>query len=129
MTPFLVEILEELLCGFYSKFIWPYILANAKTTTFLLKIDVSNRTNQLSTSKINVSFLLKYDLQQLKSKEKMFRSTSSREEYMISLSQCALISLRRVLCHHWLLAVWSVSHPHLWLNSQKSVNIFLTNCW
>ena len=47
MTPFLVETLEELLCGFYSKFIPPDILANTKTTTSLLKIDVSNRANQL----------------------------------------------------------------------------------
>ena len=93
MTPFLVEILEELLRGFYSKFIWPYILANAKTTTFLLKTDVSNCTNQLSTSKINISFSLKYDLQQLKRKGKMFRSTSSRGEYVISLSRCALITV------------------------------------
>ena len=47
MTPFLVETLEELLRGFYSKFIPPDILAYAKTTTSLLKIDVSNRANQL----------------------------------------------------------------------------------
>ena len=47
MTPFLVETLEELLRGFYSKFIPPDILANAKTTTSLLKIDVSNCANQL----------------------------------------------------------------------------------
>ena len=47
MTPFLVETLEEILRGFYSKFIPPDILANAKTTTSLLKIDVSNRANQL----------------------------------------------------------------------------------
>ena len=59
----------------------------------------------------------------------MFRSTISRGEYAISLSQCALLSLRRDLCYHLLLAVWSVSHPHLWLNTQKSVNIFLKNCW
>ena len=71
MTPFLVETLEELLRGFYSKFIRPDILANAKTTTSLLKIDVSNRANQLSTSKIDVGFSLKYDLQQLKSKGKI----------------------------------------------------------
>ena len=71
MTPFLVETLEELLRGFYSKFIRPDILANAKTTTSLLKIDVSNRANQLSTIKIDVGFSLKYDLQQLKSKGKI----------------------------------------------------------
>ena len=71
MTPFLVETLEELLRGFYLKFIQPDILANAKTTTYLLKIDVSNGANQLSTSKIDVCFSLKYDLQQLKSKGKM----------------------------------------------------------
>ena len=71
MTPFLVEALEELLRGFYSKFIRPDILANAKTTTSLLKIDVSNRANQLLTSKIDVGFSLKYDLQQLKSKRKI----------------------------------------------------------
>ena len=71
MTPFLVETLEELLRGFYSKFIRPDILANVKTTMPLLKIDVSNRANQLSTSKIDVGFSLKYDLQQLKSKGKI----------------------------------------------------------
>ena len=71
MTPFLVETLEELLHDFYLKFIRPDILANAKTTTSLLKIDVSNHANQLSTIKIDVGFSLKYDLQQLKSKGKI----------------------------------------------------------
>ena len=49
----------------------------------------------------------------------MFKPTSSRGEYVIYLSQCALISLSRALCLHLLLPVWSVSRPHLWLNPQK----------
>ena len=48
MTPFLLETLQELLCGFYSKFIAPDILANAKTTTSLLKIDVVQIRFQLA---------------------------------------------------------------------------------
>ena len=60
MTLFLVVALEELLHCFYVKFIQPDVLANAKT--YLLKIDVSNCANQISTSKIDVGFLFKYDL-------------------------------------------------------------------
>ena len=67
MTPFLVETLEPLY-GFYAKFIRPDFLANVKTTMSLLKMDVSNCANQLSTSKIDVGFSLNYDLKQLKSK-------------------------------------------------------------
>ena len=78
MTPFLVETLEELLRGFYSKFIRPDILANVKTSMPLLKIDVSNRANHLSTSKIDVGFSLKYDLQQLKSKRKIIDVQSDK---------------------------------------------------
>ena len=37
----------------------------------LLKIDVSNSANQLSTCKVDVNFLWKYDLQELKSKGKI----------------------------------------------------------
>ena len=91
MTHFLVETLEELLRDFYLKFIRPDILANVKTTTSLLKIDVSNRANQLLTSKIDVGFSLKQDLQQLKSKGKItdvqIDKFKRAEEYVISLSQ------------------------------------------
>ncbi|XP_065665582.1 uncharacterized protein LOC136087006 [Hydra vulgaris] len=71
MTPFLVVTLEELLRNFYAKFIRLDVLANAKTTTSLLKIDLSNCANRLLTSKIDVGFSLKYDLLQLKSKGKI----------------------------------------------------------
>ena len=71
MTPFLVETLEDLLRRFYAKFIRPDVLVNAKTTLSLLKIDISNRENQLTDSKIDIGFSLKYDLQQLKSKGKI----------------------------------------------------------
>ena len=65
MARFLVETLEELLHNFYANFSRLEVFANAKITTSLLKIDVSNCANQLSTSKIDVSFSLKY-LHQLK---------------------------------------------------------------
>ena len=62
MTPFLVVTLEELLRNFYAKFIRLDVLANAKTITSLLKIDLSNCANRLLKSKIDVGFSLKYDL-------------------------------------------------------------------
>ncbi|XP_047133532.1 uncharacterized protein LOC124811633 [Hydra vulgaris] len=71
MTPFLVVTLEELLRNFYAKFIRLDVLLNAKTTTSLLKIDLFNFANRLSTSQIDFGFSLKYDLQQLKSKGKI----------------------------------------------------------
>nr|XP_047135449.1 uncharacterized protein LOC124812630 [Hydra vulgaris] len=71
MTPFLVVTLEDLLRSFYAKFIQLNVLLNAKTTTSLLKIDLFNFANWLSTSQIDVGFSLKYDLQQLKSKGKI----------------------------------------------------------
>ena len=45
VTLFLVETLEKLLRGFYAKFIEQDVLENAKTTTYLLKIDVYNRSS------------------------------------------------------------------------------------
>ena len=62
---------------------------------------------------------------------KEFNSKCSRGFLVLlsSLSHCPLIPLRRALCLHSLLAVWSVSCLHLWLNSQKIVSIFLSNCW
>ena len=133
MTHFLVETLEELLRDFYLKFIWPDILANVKTTTSLLKIDVSNRANQLLTSKMMLAFHWSRISSNLRVRGRllMFRLTSSRGQrsmWFLCLDG-ALISLGRALCRHFLLTVWSVSHPQLWLNSQKSMNIFLTNCW
>ncbi|XP_047143255.1 uncharacterized protein LOC124817348 [Hydra vulgaris] len=71
MTPFLVVTLEELLHNFYAKFIQLDVLLNAKTTTSLLKIDLFNFANWLSTSQIDVGFSLKFYLQQLKSKGKI----------------------------------------------------------
>ena len=98
----------------------------------MLKIDASNWANQLLTSKIDLGFLLKYDLQQLKSKGKITdvpietfkRVVCGFLVLLSSLTHCPLISLRRALCFHSLLAVWSVSRPHLLLNSQKSDNLF-----
>ena len=71
MTPFLMETVEDLLRRFCSKFIRPNILENTKTILALLKIDISNRENQVTTSKIDTRFSLKYDLQQLKIKGKI----------------------------------------------------------
>ena len=77
MAPFLVETLEQLLRQFYAKFIRRDILDEAKTTMKLLKIDLTARENRVSNSKIDVGFSLKYDLQQLRSKEKI---TKMQEE-------------------------------------------------
>ena len=71
MAPFLAETLEDLLRRFYAKFIRPDVLVNAKTSVALMKIDISSRENQLTDSKLDIGFSLKYDLQQLKSKGKI----------------------------------------------------------
>ena len=71
MAPFLVETLEDLLRGFYAKFVRPDVLATAKSTVSLMKIEISKVENELSISKIDIGFSLKYDLKQLKTKGKI----------------------------------------------------------
>ena len=94
MTRFLMETLEELLRNFYAKFSRLEVLANAKITTSFLKIDVSNCANQPSTSKIDVSFSLKY-LQQLKIKgEITYRQIDKFKrkicDFLVSMCACII---------------------------------------
>ena len=134
MTPFLVESLEELLCGFYSKFIWPDILVNAKTTMSLLKIDVSNHANQLSTIKIDVCFSLKYNLQQLKSKGKIadVQIDKFKRGVCVGENQWILVKHRLILVKQWLIfcegsqvVSWSPLLQNLFINATCVWKCFL----
>ena len=61
MDPILLETLKDLLRQFYWKFVWPDILEEPKTLN-LLKIDILVQESRVSNSKIDVGFLMKYDL-------------------------------------------------------------------
>ena len=71
MAAFLAETLETLIRLFCSKFIRKEVLPAAPTALSLLKVDVSDSTNQVSVSKIDLGFAIKYELQQLKSAGKV----------------------------------------------------------
>lgn len=61
MDPILLETLKDLLQQFYWKFVWPDIVEEPKTLN-LLKIDILVQESRVSNSKIDVGFLMKYNL-------------------------------------------------------------------
>lgn len=111
---------EDLLRGFYAKFVRQDVLVNAKTTLSLLKIDLSKVENHLPINKIDIGFSLKYDLQQLKSRGKITdvqidKFKRSIPEFFISM--CSHITEKRPLsslmarCLRSLLPTYMVESP------------------
>ena len=126
MAPFLVESLETLSRTFCRRFIRKEILDAALTTLKFIKINISDKCNQVNCAQFDLGFSIKHKLNQLKKNGKItdtqiFKFKQEALQFLHAL--CKHIMTKSPLTYHFARCLRCLS-PVIWLNVESRVNFY-----
>ena len=93
--PFLAESIETLLRSLCAKFTWKDLVERTKTASLLIKLDVTDKTNQRDIKSVDLAFGVKYELKRLTDSKKatsmrVFQFKKEAMKFLASLCSQAM---------------------------------------